>query len=41
MNQILYVWKIIIIIFSLTGARGSSVERIEIVVIRNNINENN
>ena len=41
MDQILHVWKNIIVIFSLTVARGSSVERIEIGVVRNNINEDN
>jgi hypothetical protein len=41
MDQILYVWKNTIVIFSLTVARGSSVERMEIGVIRNNITEDN
>jgi hypothetical protein len=41
MDEILHVWKNIIVIFSLTVARGSSVERTEIGVIRNNINEDN
>jgi hypothetical protein len=40
MDWILHVWKNIII-FTLTVARGSSEERIEIGVIRNNINEDN
>lgn len=41
MDQILHVWKNIIVIFSLTVAWDSSVERIKIGVIRNNINEDN
>jgi hypothetical protein len=40
MDWILHVWKNIII-FTLTVSRGSSEERIEIGVIRNNINEDN
>jgi hypothetical protein len=41
MDQVLHVWKNIIAVFSLTVARGSSMERIEIGVIRSNINEDN
>jgi hypothetical protein len=41
MDQMLHMWKNIVAVFSLTVAKGPSMERIEICVIRNNINEDN